>query len=402
MNLRVFFTLFPIGYWILICTGIIFHFFPQTAQFGNVLINIGAFLLALRVAVIIHEIGHLLAAKIMGGTPRRMVLGKGHEVYRKRIFGISVIINSKFRGGHAWASFDNHKLLKLRYGVYVLGGMLANVATALLLYVTFDFGLNLEGTRDHVSLVIAFTFFLANILMLFNFIPAYATIQGVRVPTDGMALIRIPFRSIREIRHTLDSNLLIDGHEHLDKKEYEKALTIFSIYLDQYPETKILSLNIAHIFLKTGHPLKAISESSQLLKDIDDKKLKPYSAAIYNHIAWTYLVLNDIEQADRFSAMAIELIPYDQNIQGTRGSVLIEKGMTDQGMSLLFANMDFRYVDSGSLCAAIYLMLGSHLNGVSREKHRYLEFLKANVEKLEPDEKILFDRNLSRIETFTV
>jgi hypothetical protein len=157
-------------------------------------------------------------------------------------------------------------------------------------------------------------------------------------------------------------------------------------------------LNIAHIFLKTGDPLKSVAESSRLLNEIDDKMLKPYSAVIYNHLAWTHLVLNDIEQADHFSALAMEEMPADQNIQGTRGSVLVEKGMTDRGMSLLFANMDFRFVDSGSLCAAIYLMLGSHLNGVLHERQRYLEFIKTNVERLEPDEKILFERNLSRIE----
>jgi tetratricopeptide (TPR) repeat protein len=386
MILRVFFTLFPIVYWILIGIGIALHFSPRAVQFANILINVGWFLLALRVA------------EMVGGNPRRIVLGKGHEVYRKNIFGISVIINSKFRGGHAWASFDNLKFLKLRYAFYVLGGMLANILIALLIYTIFDFGINLDDPRDQISVVIAFTFFLANVLMLFNFIPAHATIQGIRVPTDGHALFHLPFKKVKEVRQTLDNNLLIDGHEYLEKKEYEKALTIFTDYLTRYPETKILSLNIAHIFLKTGDPLKSVAESSRLLKEIDDKTLRPYSGVIYNHLAWTHLVLNDIEQADHFSALAIEVMPADQNIQGTRGSVLVEKGMTDRGMSLLFANMDFRFVDSGSLCAAIYLMLGSHLNGVLHERQRYLEFIKTNAEKLEPDEKILFERNLSRIE----
>jgi tetratricopeptide (TPR) repeat protein len=398
MNLRVFFTLFPIAYWALISIGVAAQFFPKVSQFGNILINVGSFLIALRVAVIIHEIGHLIAAKLAGGVPKRVVLGRGHEVYRKNIFTISVIINSKFRGRHAWASFDDKKSFKLRYGFYVMGGVLANVTAAALIYFTFDFGFNLDGPGDQVSLVIAFTFFLANLLMLFNFIPATATVQGIRVPTDGLALFHLPFKKHRDIKQTLDSNLLIDAHEHLEKKEYQKALTIFTAYLTQYPETKILALSIAHIFLKTGEPQKAIAESSQLVIDIEDKNLKPYSAAIYNHLAWTHLVLNDIAQADHFSALALELMPGDQNIQGTRGSVLIEKGMTDHGMSLLFANMDFRYVDSGSLCAAIYLMLGSHLKGVIREKQRYLEFVQTNSEKLEPDEKILFERNLSRME----
>jgi tetratricopeptide (TPR) repeat protein len=397
MNVRVFFTLLPIGYWIVVALGIALHTFSETAQLGNILINVGSFLFALRFAVIIHEIGHLLAAKMAGGIPRRVVLGRGHEIYRTKIFNITVIIFSKFRGGFAWASFENMSFLKLRYGFFVVGGVMLNVFVALIIYLLFDFGFDLNSRKDHVSLVIPFTFFLANALMLFNLIPAH-NIFGRRTPTDGLALIQLPFKKINLIRRTLDDNLLMDGHEYLERKEFEKALAIFTDYIDKYPDTKILSVSIAHTLLKTGQVSKAIEESTKLLNDINnDKAIYSYAGVIYNQVAWLYLVQGDIQQADHYSQLALSSNPDDQNFQGTRGSVLVEQGHTDQGMYLLFPNMDFRFVNSETLCAAVYLMLGAHQKEVLRERQRYLEFIQTNADKLDADEKILFERNLSRI-----
>jgi len=73
LNKKVSFTLFPIGYWVVLLVGVVFHFLQEVSQLGNVLINLASFLLAFKAAIIIHEAGHLIAAKAVGGTPRRMV-----------------------------------------------------------------------------------------------------------------------------------------------------------------------------------------------------------------------------------------------------------------------------------------------------------------------------------------
>ena len=84
--------------------AVLFNFISAVSQLGNVLINLGTLLVAVKGAVIIHESGHLIAAKLVGGTPRRVVLGKGHELYRTKIFRIRIIVNSSFLGGHAYAT----------------------------------------------------------------------------------------------------------------------------------------------------------------------------------------------------------------------------------------------------------------------------------------------------------
>ncbi len=394
-NRKVFFTLFPIGYWIVLAVGIVLHFLPEMSQLGNLLIDFGSFLLALKGAVIVHEAGHLFAAKAAGGVPRRIVLGKGHELYRTKIFEIRLVINSSFLGGYAYASFDQQKFLKLRYAFFVLGGVLLNAVFALIFYAFFDLAFN--NSKGEVLVAVPFTIFLANALMVLNFIPYYTTILGMRVPTDGLALLRLPFTNVKGVKKRLDVNLLFDGHEYLEKKDYRSAWNLFNDYLTKYPDSKILSMNLSFILLKTGQPEKSIEECLKLLGSINEEPIKPYAALIYNQLAWIYLVLDNIEQADHFSALAIRASPGENHIRSTRGSVLVEKGLTTEGMTWLFDNMDFQFVNNATLSAAIYLMLAYHVKRELKESDKYLQFVKTNEEKLEPDEKILFERNLSKM-----
>jgi tetratricopeptide (TPR) repeat protein len=393
---KIFFTLFPLGYWIVITVGIVFNFLSGVSQLGNVLINVGAFLVAFKAAVIIHEAGHLIAAKAVGGTPRRMVLGKGHELFRTKIFNIRVVINSIFLGGHAYASFEQLKALKLRYGAFILGGVLLNVICALLMNEFFEMAFT--DPMGDVVIAIPFTIFLANAIMVFNFIPYYTTIMGMKVPTDGLALLKLPFAKLGEIEKRIDLGLLWDGHEFLENKDYQSAWKVFTEYLEKYPDTKILSMNLSLILLKSGRTEESLMECLKLLDHLEDKQVNRYTGLIYNQIAWTYLVLNDIKQADHFSALAIKSIPNENYIRGTRGSVLVENGAINEGMNLLLHNMDFQFVNNATLSSAVYLMLAYHVRGDVAESTKYSTFIQTNESRLERDEEILYKRNLDKMQ----
>jgi tetratricopeptide (TPR) repeat protein len=395
-NKEILFTLFPIGYWIVISVGALFHFIPEVSQLGAILINLGAFLVAFNGAIIIHEAGHLIAAKAVGGTPRRMVLGKGHELYRMKVFNLRVVINSVFRGGHAYASFEQPGFLKLRYGAFTLGGVLLNVICACFMYTFFEMGFT--NPMGEVVIAVPFAIFLANAVMIFNFIPYYTTIAGMRVPTDGLALLKLPFTKLGEIEKRIDENLFWEGHEFLENKDYQSAWIVFNQYLEKYPEAKIISINLALILLKTGRIEESLKESLKLLDHLDDKEVKPYTSLIHNQIAWTYLVLNKINEADHFSALAIKALPNQDYIRGTRGAVLVEKGLLNEGMSLLFQNMDFQFVNSATLMSATYLLLAYRLKENVKESNIYYQFIKRNENRLEVDERILYERSLEKIE----
>ncbi|SHH77783.1 Peptidase M50B-like [Chryseolinea serpens] len=150
MAKKVFLTLFPLPYWILIVAGTVLGFLGDDfSSLSNAFINCGIFLVAAKLATIFHEIGHILAAKLVGGTPRRMILGRGHELYRAQIYGVRVVVNSSFRGARVTATFNHPSFLRLRYAFYMMGGVLCN---GLIAFVFFSlFGFNFFGANDQVT-----------------------------------------------------------------------------------------------------------------------------------------------------------------------------------------------------------------------------------------------------------
>jgi hypothetical protein len=81
-----------------------------------------------------------------------------------------------------------------------------------------------------------------------------------------------------------------------------------------------------------------------------------------------------------------------------RGSVLVEKGSIEEGMTLLFHNMDFQFVNNATLSSAIYLMLAYSVKGDIKESDKYFQFVKRNEHKLEADERVLYEHNLLRMQ----
>ncbi|HEY5750420.1 MAG TPA: site-2 protease family protein [Chryseolinea sp.] len=395
MAKKVFLTLFPLTYWLCIAAGIALGFLDdEFSSLSNSFINCGIFLLAVKLAIIFHEIGHILAAKLVGGTPRRMTLGKGHELHRTQLYGIHVVINSTFHGGLVNAAFTGPGFLRLRYAFYMLGGVLCNGLIAFVLYSLF--GLNFFGADDKIIFAPASAFILANALLLVNLLPFYVAFMGVRIPSDGLALLTLPFVKRKEVEKWLKVDVLWDAQEHLERKEYSEALAIYEQYLSQYPENKTIRLTIASVLIKTGEPQKGLDTLLPLESSLHEKELKRLAGHFYNTAAWIYLLLNKIDLANHYSALALQKVPGENMFRGTRGSVLIESGNIKDGILLLSHSMDFNFTNSTTLTAAIYLMLAQHLKGNSSERDKYLNFVNLNYDKLDVDERLLFERNLEK------
>ena len=129
------------GWWTIIILAILLRLLvPDSFIVSSFLINVAATFLLIKVATLIHECGHLLAARISGGTPRRMELGIGHEIFRTRIHGIRIVVNSMPFGGRAWADFSE-TYTKWKFAFYGAGGVILNLLVASVFYLVFGFDL---------------------------------------------------------------------------------------------------------------------------------------------------------------------------------------------------------------------------------------------------------------------
>jgi len=71
---------------------------------------------------------------------------------------------------------------------------------------------------------------------------------------------------------------------------------------------------------------------------------------------------------------------------------LIEKGNFEAGKLLLLQNANFEEANSQTLCAALYLSVAYKALGEPNEAEKYIRFVDKNVEVLDLDEKVLYDR----------
>ena len=390
-------TVFPIPCWILLVIALIFRIGTnESLKYSNSILNFIAIFIFIKINVILHEAGHLLSAKIVGGEPRRMVLGKGHEVVKFIFFGIKIVLNNSFQGGLAIATFNNslHRP-KLRYLVYISGGIITNILSAVIIFCLFDFNLNsLLGNK----IDLASAFIASNILLLIpNLIPFTVNYLGVKIPNDILSILRLPFKKFEVIKNETDTNILMDAYECFELKEYDKAIEKYETYLKTNKDQEIVKVNLSIMYLKKGNCQKSLEILKKVESSLEEKKYIQYKAFVYNNLAWIYLVQHDIVNADKYSDLAFNINKKEKSFQSTRSSVLIEKGEIETGMNYLSTLFDSNYANSQTITAAMYLSYGYHLLQNIKEKNKYYDFVCLNVSKLDIDEKLLWDSLQARM-----
>lgn len=387
---NVIFTFIPKLYWIGIIFGLLLRLPGGDLPYSNIVLSYILLLIIVKLNVILHETGHLTFAKLAGGSPRRMVLGKGHEVLRFNINETKIIINHQIRGGLAFATFSDLQNLKGRYFFYMVGGLFANIFVALIFYLFFGFSIDaLIGYKFNIAALII----LSNVLMaFFNIIPYRVDYLGIKLPNDGLSLFNLPFKNLNQVKSGLNANLLMDAFEFFESKEYQKAIDIYERYLIEDTSQLIVYINLSIMYLKIGEYTKSQDLLQKIEISLDEKKNQPYKALVYNNLAWIYLIFGDIDKADIYSQMSFSINQKENNLRGTRGSILVEKGDVDQGISMLTDLFDSKFVNNQTITAAMYLFLGFYKKENKIEAAKYFEFVKSNESKLDKDEIQLWEK----------
>ncbi|WP_421877516.1 tetratricopeptide repeat protein [Marinoscillum sp.] len=355
------------------------------------------FLIGLKFAVLIHEMGHLLFAQFVGGTPRRMILGKGHKVAETRFKGVKIILNSNFTSGLAYAAFDNLKLIRLRLLSYTSGGFLTNFFIASILFLAFDLSTDASDGIQFSSAIV-FANLLTGISVL---IPHYSSYQGLRLYSDGLSLLRIPFLKKSNLVELSSVNELLDAYDLFESKKYREAIAIYENFHAKTEGSKTANINLSIAHMKLGNYEKAVQLMEELLPLVDEERFAWLKNYIFNGIAWEYLLLNKLDEADKYSELAYKADQNTEHIRGTRASVLIEKGKYEEGKNLLINDVDFNFPNSQTLAASIYVGLAFHELNEHKKAEKYVNFVEDNLELLDIDEKTLYERSKKKWRNLT-
>lgn len=276
--------------------------------------------------------------------------------------------------------------------LYTLGGILFNAVTAALAFWALPKGTDLEMLYFDNNLLLSLI--AANgYLAIINLFPHQITLLGIRRPNDGLGIyMKITGKddfspdNKRSFAVMEFADLMEDGH-------YQKATHLTKRYLKDSPQDDLMKANLLVCYIKSGEMTQAKELSSQLQEDIQCKS-NDEKSIIYNILAHYCILTGDIDKANELSRVAFSLNKLIREIRLTRGAVFIAKEVYDEGVALIEPYVDLNFKEQVDLEGAIYLTLGYRGLADKKKSNKYLNYLEKNIESMEVDTRILYDRHL--------
>lgn len=384
---------------IFLFTVLIFFFLlVNFTGFSLTLLMMSVFVLFFYVDIYVHEFGHALTGWLMGFQIKRMVIGSGRELIRFKPAGFVLIITNSLSGGVThWGKVPNSSL-KPRFALLILGGIFAQMAVILLCMLILDISVQDVFVISPVSYSNLFIY--SNLLLItINLIPLKFTYMGIKLPTDGMQLLKLPFWKDRDIQNILSAGKIMDAYEQYETKNYDAAEKLFRDCVKAYPDVTLPRINLAAALIKQGKVLECIEV---LESDLESFQKDPLLFFLYNNLAWAHLILfkaDALPKADEYSGKAYLLNSKHRNVLGTRGCVLVEKGSVADGMILLkrvvhfHAPVDDRLNDPmGFLYLAYGYYLQNNYGGVQKCLHKLETYQKPLDADFEIVKRHLFEK----------
>ncbi|KAF5038208.1 hypothetical protein DSECCO2_556710 [anaerobic digester metagenome] len=388
-------SVIPLVYWIFLPFAFIFLIIGgKDAEIGFATINVLLFLISHRIAVILHESGHAAFAILAGGQVKRMTLGSQHKVFQKEIGNMKLLLNSRLTSGFVNVYFDNLDFIKGKLIFVFSGGFLVNLMIALTAWYVSGIPKNIFENIYPV-----FCFGMANLVAFFlSALPFPIKSDGVRTSNDALSIIGILFSKRKDYRSYLYLADFYNANDLLEEKKYDEAITLLREIQLKTDSFRSSDITISYAMLKKGEFGQALEILENLLPDADKNSLIHYKFLLFNNLAWNYLVLNRIKEADKYSELAYNGSGNSDVIKGTRAAALIENGWYYMGKSIILKNVNFRFVNNQNLCASMYCALAYAGMGDWPNSAKYLKFVLNNSESLDKDEMVLFERVKNKID----
>jgi tetratricopeptide (TPR) repeat protein len=323
--------------------------------------------LVLPLNIIVHEIAHAVTAWAMGLRVFSVWIGcRGPVLWQSEKSGIEMRVT--------WAPLDGLTLVaprsleryRLRFLATVAAGPLINGLMATASYL-------LSGTSPTMSLWTSVVFWSNTFLVAITLFPwRYRTPRGI-VPSDGLALLTVPFAPQERLRERHAAYFALEGLACLKKRDFRAAIDWAERGLREHPReiSNRSILGIGQLGLDQFDVARQTFESCLA----DSEKNLVNKAIFLMHLAWIELGRDDrgnLEAANRATEEALALTPWVPAIQGTRGCALVDLEKLDEGIDLLRKALKDRENQDKSTFAS-YLALAFAKKGLSDESHKLIE-----------------------------
>lgn len=288
---------------IFIVAGFLIVFNSRDQTLGWILLNLALLDVFGFVTTTLHEFGHAFTAISLGMRVHRVVIGAGPTLWQTQLFGLPVIFKIfALGGGHTVATHPTLKLARTKHFLFVLAGPFANLAVAIISIWLLGPAKAQSSFPEGTGLYPFMVFIGSNLLVfIVNLVPQHFAAEHGALASDGRQLL----------------------HSFRKRNDFASGV-------------------VAHLHMLSTERIAANNYAGARDTALDGLRLcdKPDLSRAYllNQVAWCDLLLGDaklLEEATAHATQAWQIAPDNAAIKGTLGSILVEAGHYQRGLTLL-------------------------------------------------------------------
>jgi len=296
--------------------------------------NLLLLVMFLILSVVPHEFGHAIAAMLMRMEVIRIRFGFGSRVAHLYRHGVLIELLEIPLAGFISCSTLNQRGYRWRQVFFILGGPIANIAISLGMFKAI-------GGWAHVSMAdwnsrVSPGLMLAIVNAVIGWgsiLPDWSWHTGLL--SDGAIILKLLLRPLPTVQQRRRSHFNTRLQAINDAGDFKGAEKLILDWRDEIGESEFNRLEM-FMQLKAGNSIAKREAVLERLQQLPQPSVERYW--MLNLIAWDDLIVGSsdvLAEADRFSAEAHALAPWDAAIQNTRGWLLAELGQFDEGFALL-------------------------------------------------------------------
>ncbi|WP_392535959.1 M50 family metallopeptidase [Nostoc sp. C117] len=275
-------------------------------------------------SIFCHEMGHFIAAKIMGLKPYLVKIGTGKRMLDFKLSNLIIEFNLMPNGGITYVSNLSLHNIKPKLIFMYLAGPMINCFLLVLIISIYNQRILHYIFANHVYILEAFAIFEV-LLIIGNLLPSEFTIYGQKHSNDGKQVLDVLTKTNEQFiqkklglaRYTINKN-----DSSIDF--FNNDLKTLQILYEAQVEFDKRNFNQA---IKLLEPI--VINERLIVRD------KLYILDILVSIVIEHEQMKYLQKADTWSLQALTLAGDIKTIQGTRGAILIELGRYSEGKQML-------------------------------------------------------------------
>lgn len=309
--------------------------------------------------LVLHELGHAIAARLLGWQVREIVIGFGRDLWQWRSGETRIRVKLAPVEGYVLPAPRSAKHIRIKSMLIYAAGPGAELLLLGILLQIFGWDFIFSGSGD-LGQVILQSLAIAILLGAgFNLLP-FSTEGAV---SDGLGIISSPFMSDESIELRLLTFELREIQATLDAGEANRAVLSAREYLERFPANPALQ----HLLVSA----MSAADDTEAARDFVREKLADTALSAERRNAWLYRQARVELNAGTPSWLVLDLAlqkalvmtPRDPALLATRGAALVLRGQAKAGGEMLADAWRSNDGSVGDAELLAYLTIAAYMTG---------------------------------------